>query len=114
MIRSTIFAAVALSASALSAIATPAFAAGLPTAEVRYADLNLRSPEGAKVLQARVEQAADKVCSTGGFVDLRTRMLEKACAKTAIAKAMPQVELALANAQSVQVAENSRVSVSAH
>jgi hypothetical protein len=32
----------------------------------------------------------------------------------AIAKAMPQVELALANAQNQRVAENSRVSVAAH
>ncbi len=114
MIRSTIFAAVALSASALSSIAAPAFAADLPTVEVRYADLDLKSADGAKSLQARVQRAAARVCGVQGVVDLRTRVDANKCATIAVAKAMPQVELALANAQNVQVAENSRVSVSAH
>lgn len=114
MIRSAILVAAALSASAVSSIATPAFAADLPRAEIRYADLNLKTADGAQALRARVERAADRVCGTHGVVDLRTRMEARQCAETALAKAMPQVELALANAQKVQVAENRPVSVLAH
>jgi len=113
MNRSTIFAAAALLASAVSTVAAPAFAADVPSAEVRYNDLSLKTPDGAKLLKARVERAARHVCDTTGTVDLQARTDAANCARVAVAKAMPQVELALANAQRTQVADNSRVSVSA-
>lgn len=113
MNRSTLFAAAALLASAVSTISAPAFAADLPTAEVHYNDLSLKTADGAKLLKARVERAARHVCDTEGTVGLKARSDAANCARIAVANAMPQVELALANAQHAQVAENSRVSVSA-
>jgi UrcA family protein len=111
MAASTIFTAVALAASALS---VPAFAADAPRAEVRYNDLSLKTAEGAHMLKVRVERAASHVCGVQGTVSLKERANAAACQRVAVANAMPQVELALANAQNMRVAENSRVSVSAH
>lgn len=111
MIRSTIFAAASIAVAALSAISAPAFAAEAPRIEVRYNDLSLRSPQGAQELKVRVERAARRVCATNGIVDLKARAASIECRRVAIAKAMPQVELALAKAQDQQVADNGRVSV---
>lgn len=114
MIRSTIFAAVSIAVSAVSAMSAPAFAAEAPRIEVRYNDLSLKSPQGAQELKVRVAQAARRVCATNGVVDVQTYAASAECRRVAVARAMPQVELALANAQNQQVAENSRVSVAAH
>ena len=111
MAPSTLFAAAALAASALS---VPAFAADAPRAEVRYNDLSLNTADGAQALKARVVRAAAHVCGTTGTVSLQERTAAANCQKVAVANAMPQVELALASAQNMRVAENSRVSVSAH
>jgi UrcA family protein len=113
MNRSNILAVAALVVSAVSTVSAPAFAADLPTAAVHYEDLSLKTADGAKMLKARVERAARHVCDTNGTVDLKARSDAANCARVAVANAMPQVELALANAQHSQVAENSRVSVSA-
>ena len=114
MIRSTIFAAVAIAAAAVSAISAPVFAAEAPVIEVRYNDLSLKSPEGAQLLNARFERAARRVCATEDSRNLKAVAASQECRRVAIAKAMPQVELALANAHSQKVAENSRVSVISH
>ncbi len=103
------FAAAALASAAFVAI--PAFADTLPSVEVRYADLHLTNASDAAILAARVNRAAKHVCSVGGDRSLKALSLAQACQKEAVARAMPQVELALANA-STRVAENSRVSVS--
>lgn len=113
MNRSMTFTAVALAASAVSAFSAPAFAADAPTAEVRYSDLSLTTAEGAKLLKARVERAARRICGTRGVVDLNERGNAKQCYRVAVAGAMPQVELAVAHAGASQLAEN-RISVSAH
>ncbi len=112
MTRMTIFlAAVAATAATVS---FPAYAAGAaPTAEVRFSDLNLTSSDGAEVLKHRVARAAKRVCTDNGDKSLAGAAEARKCARIAFARAMPQVELALANA-GTQVAENSRASVAAH
>jgi UrcA family protein len=106
---------IALFAALAAATATfPAYAqaAGQST-EVRYADLNLASSTGAQALKDRVARAAKRVCTSDGEKSLSGAAEARRCADIALAKAMPQVELALANA-GTQVAENSRLSVAAH
>lgn len=114
MTRSTkLFAALAAAAATAATMSFPAYAAeATKTAEVHYDDLNLASADGAKALTVRVERAAKRVCDVNGDRSLSAASQSKACAKVAIARAMPQVELALANA-GTQLAENSRVSVAA-
>ena len=112
MTRTTIFLA-ALAATAAT-VSFPAFAADIaPTAEVRYADLNLASTDGAQALKARVARAARRVCTDHGDKTLAGAARARECARIALVKAMPQVELALANA-GTRVAENGRPSVAAH
>ena len=111
MTRTTIF--LAGFAAAAATLSFPAFAADAGrTTEVRYADLNLTTADGAQALKARVERAARRVCQADGDRTLASAAQAKACTGVAIAKAMPQVELALANA-GTQVAERSRLSVAA-
>lgn len=111
--RSTMFfaAAAALVATAAT-VSFPAFA-GTPTVRVAYSDLNLATADGATELKARVNRAAKLVCVNDGDKSLDAYAASKKCAKLSAARAMPQVELALADA-GTQVAENSRVSVAAH
>lgn len=108
----TIFASLALAAAAVTGLSVPAFAADAPTALVHYDDINLASADGAQALQARVKHAAARVCHTNGS-DLASVMAAKQCQRTAVAKAMPQVELALAQA-GTRVAQNGASTASAH
>ena len=112
MTRTTIFLA-ALAATAAN-VSFPAFAADAsPSTEVHYSDLNLASPAGAEALKVRVARAAKRVCTVDGDKSLSRAAEARKCADLALARAMPQVELALANA-GTQVAENSRLSIAAH
>ena len=112
MIRTTALLA-ALVATAAT-VSFPAYAGETaPTTQVHYADLNLASPAGAQALKARVARAADRDCSSEAYRKLDSAKQARSCIKVAMAKAMPQVELALANA-GTQVAENGRVTVAAH
>ncbi|RVT91067.1 UrcA family protein [Sphingomonas crocodyli] len=109
---------VALVATVVATTATIAFPANAgevaaPQAYVRYGDLQLASADGATELKARVSRAAEHVCTVRGDKSLKAMTEAKKCAKIAEARAMPQVELALANS-GTQVAENSRVTVAAH
>jgi len=115
MNRSTQFLlALAAAAATAATVSFPAYAQEVTkTAEVRYADINLTSPDGAQALKARVARAAKRVCSVAGDRSLDTVAEARSCTRIAIARAMPQVELALANA-GTRVADNSRVIVAAH
>lgn len=107
-------AALAAAAATAGTVAFPAYAQDVTkTIEVRYADLNLSAPSGAQLLKARVERAAKRICEAHGDRSLATELDARNCTRVAIARAMPQVELALANA-GTQVAENSRLTVAAH
>ena len=114
MIRTTALLAAFVATAAT--VSFPAFAGEFdpaPTVQVHYSDLNLASPAGAKALKARVARAAERVCSTEGDRTLDSVLQARSCTKVAIARAMPQVELALVNA-GTQVAENSHLAVAAH
>ena len=114
MTRTTIIAALAAAVATTGTIAFPAYAAETsPTAEVRYADLDLASADGAQALKVRVERAAKRVCSVSGDRSLRSVSEARACTTVTMAKAMPQVELALSKA-GTQYAEAGRVTVAAH
>lgn len=115
MIRTTaLFAALAAAAATVSlpAYAGEAIPAG-QVAQVHYADLNLASADGAQALKARVARAARRVCTSGDDRSLEAAMRARSCTREALARAMPQVELALASA-GTRVAENSHVAVTAH
>jgi UrcA family protein len=83
-IRSLIAASVAT-----LAFAGTAFAAGageLPTARVRYGDLNLSSDAGVATLYARLRHAADQVCEYSRF-----RVVDPACVTQAMDGAVAKV-----------------------
>jgi len=95
-------AAFAVSGAALAATGAPAQAADLaaappPTAHVRYADLNLRSEEGLRRLQARVRTAAERLCPGSRATALGERREGLVCRDAAIAGAAPQVRRAIAD-----------------
>jgi len=94
-------AAFAVSGATLAATGAPAQAADLsaaraPTAHVRYADLNLRSAEGLRRLQARVRTAAERLCPGSRATALGERREGLVCRDAAIAGAAPQVRRAVA------------------
>ena len=77
----------------LAGATAPAHAAelGAPRSQaVRFADLNLASSEGRAVLDRRIRNAANAVCTatTGG---LAARLHEARCVRTAIDRALPQI-----------------------
>ena len=115
MTRSTkIIAALAAALATSGTVAFPAYVAeGGKVSAVSYADLDLASADGAASLKKRVERAARDVCTFEGDRSLDGAMEAKACAKVATARAMPQVELALAKA-GTQLADNGRITVAAH
>jgi UrcA family protein len=104
-----IFTAFAALAS-VTVLAAPAFAQR--TAEVAYSDLDLSNADGAATLKARVQRAAKSVCASDGDRSLSNVAQSRACSTVAMAKAMPQVELALAKA-GTQYADAGRLTVAA-
>jgi UrcA family protein len=87
-------AAVALTGATLAA-STPATARTEDQASVRYADLNLASPDGAQRLGQRIRQAAVQVCGTFSN-DLRLNEAVGECQSRAIAGAKAEAQVALA------------------
>ena len=75
------------------------FAAASPAADspevrsitVKYADLNLSTPEGAAALYGRIRGAARNVCAASGVRDLSVRSGEEACVHKAILDAVTSV-----------------------
>jgi len=63
---------------------------GVPKETVRFADLNISTPEGAKVLYGRIERAARRVCSSP-LPDFLSPHQESICADIAIDKAVKAV-----------------------
>lgn len=113
MNRSTLFIAALAAVATAGTVSFPAYAAEAgKISEVRFSDLNLASADGAAALKARIERAAKKVCTVAGDNRLDGQAKAKACQKVAVAKAMPQVELALARA-GTQLADAGRISAAA-
>lgn len=83
------------------------------TTEVRYADLNLTTDEGADRLATRVRGAARIVCGVADARDIVRSNEVRACRSEAIAKAQPAIELAVANARSGREYADSGIAMSA-
>jgi UrcA family protein len=80
----------ALGTAALGAMWTSAQAAdeSPPSKTVKFADLNIQTPEGAKVLYHRIRVAASQVCGDG---DPIMRDAVRVCTDTAIDNAVKKV-----------------------
>jgi UrcA family protein len=65
--------------------------AALPSQRVSYADLDISSPAGAKVLYGRIKVAARHVCALNGYNDLGEMQSVNQCTDRAIDKAVKDV-----------------------
>ena len=65
--------------------------ADAPTLKVRYADLNLSTEQGSRVLYGRIVAAAHQVCAVDDIRDLRAFNAAKSCRDQAIAQAVRDV-----------------------
>jgi UrcA family protein len=65
-----------------------------PEATVKFADLNVSSPQGAASLYSRIRGAANTVCRTLEGRDLTSKTLFDRCVQKAIADAVNQVNQA--------------------
>ena len=63
----------------------------VPSVVVRYADLDLATDHGVRVLYARIAQAASAVCPDVPESDLHALALSRACQQQAIARAVRAV-----------------------
>ena len=81
-------------AIALCALQATAQAAddGLPSKRVSYADLDISSPAGAKVLYSRIVAAAKDVCAQSGVKDLGAMQRVNGCVDHAINHAVKEVD----------------------
>jgi UrcA family protein len=75
-----------------AALSTAARAEEAPQVHVSYADLNLNSEAGAKVLFQRIRAAAARVCEVPNMRDLSSQSRAKACTDHAIAVAVDAVK----------------------
>ncbi|HEY2675446.1 MAG TPA: UrcA family protein, partial [Steroidobacteraceae bacterium] len=87
----TFFLAGAITLCALEAAAR-ASDAGLPTRTVSYADLDISSPAGAKILYRRIESAANQVCEYGAYWEMSLRQKQHECIDRVIDKAVKDVD----------------------
>jgi|ERR1700730_1854414 UrcA family protein len=72
-------------AATLCALSTSVQAAeGVPSNRVRFDDLNIADPAGAKVLYGRIRAAAREVCASYYSRDFANRAPKQACVKKAI------------------------------
>jgi len=88
MIATAIFSVLA---SSLAAVCTAADGTDAPQTLVKYADLNVSSPQGAASLYARIRMAADKVCRPLDNNDPASKMRMYSCIRKAIADAVTKV-----------------------
>jgi UrcA family protein len=95
---------------ALSAHAGAPAGAAHTAVVVRYADLNLTSPEGAKALYARLDAAAEKACGgEPGAQDFSRQATYRACYERAMNKAVEKVGRTQVQALHAARATGSRV-----
>ena len=90
LMASALFGALALISGALS---TAAESDAVPHALVKYGDLDLSNPQGARALYNRIAAAAGEVCKsyTIDSRNLTTQMQVRACVHKAIAEAVIKV-----------------------
>jgi UrcA family protein len=63
----------------------------LPSKKVSYADLDISTPAGAKVLYGRIKVAARHVCALNGYNDLGEMQWVNQCTERAIDRAVKDV-----------------------
>jgi UrcA family protein len=81
-----------IAAWACTLAVTAGAAESLPSKTVRYSDLDISKPEGAKVLYQRIRAAARDVCDLSIGGDAVLRVAAKACVDTAIDNAVRKVD----------------------
>ena len=100
-VRGVIASLGAVAALANVAVALPAHAAEpqAPTASVRYADLDLATPDGVARLDRRIRVAVSAVCGTADIRDLSRAALVRQCRDNAMTGAAPQIASAIERAR---------------
>jgi UrcA family protein len=78
-------------AYSLTAVCTAAEPTDPPQTTVKYADLNVSSPEGGSTLYARIQRAARQVCGPLDGRELTSKARMGACVHKAIADAVAKV-----------------------
>ncbi|HEX3423421.1 MAG TPA: UrcA family protein [Sphingomicrobium sp.] len=91
--------AAALAAAAALVVPTVSRAAETNSVRVSYADLNLASHSGQRLLQRRITFAARVVCELEDSRQLPVAFATNACRNDAIANAQPAYEVAVASAK---------------
>lgn len=93
-----------LAASATLFAAAPASAQMQSTQSkaVHFDDLNLSADDGAAALHDRIRRAVRSVCRVDQAQGLKEMSDARACSRTAMADAMPRVQLAVASARTNQ------------
>lgn len=114
-IRGVVFASLSAAAALANvAVAVPAHAAepSAPTASVRYADLDLATPDGVARLDRRIRIAAKSVCGEADPRDLARMAPVQQCRAKAIVSAAPQIASAIESAHGdTRVASNAGLRV---
>lgn len=80
-----------LGTAALGAFWTPVQAEDVPSKTVRFADLDVATPAGAKVLYHRIRVAAREVCEESVGRDPIEKLAMPGCVNTAIDQAVKKV-----------------------
>ena len=88
-----------LATLAIASVTTPAMAnnEGIPTEEVLIGDLDLSKASGQETMNKRIKSAARKVCQTR-IAGAQGRAIEARCVKFALENSKPQIERAIARA----------------
>ena len=81
-----------LGTTALCALSTSVQAEDVPHKTVKFADLNITTQAGAKVLYQRIRAAAQEVCALSVGKDPILRSAAHGCIETAIDKAVKGVD----------------------
>ncbi len=109
-------AALATSAATLVATGAPAVASTpivvegspAPSARISHADLNLVSTAGVRRLNARIRNAAERLCVDEYSRSLRDIADGRACLRVTLERARPQVERAIALHAAAQTGAGSK------
>ena len=105
-------AGLALAAPALAQNEPVVIEGGLPVATISYADLNIGSPAGRRVLEGRITRAASDLCLETYRQPLSEFAAEHRCFSLAMAKAGIDIDVAVARA-STKLASERTIKVAA-
>jgi UrcA family protein len=95
--RSSLALAVAATATLVVVAGSAAPVAAAETVTVSVAAFNLASPAGRAAAESAIEDAATHVCDTGTPEQTAAAMASRACFRTVMATALPQLDTLAAN-----------------